>query len=231
MGLLQWYRQIYEFTVSISIIDTNFVNVSSFILLRIIPLSLALLKGRGPHNRLWPKEKYGFLDHAACLPEKSPVGKGMIIGLAIRVGGLGSCRLDRPAYTIGSDTNPTRLLIGLKFWTQTRLAWQPCYPNTTWVTRLLSTKPWNLNPWLIREVENWEPNVYQNKINTSVNKSNGKFTQIGTGPNYRRVKLKHWSENLEEIQEKMRTTRSAAVRECGLRAMGVRCAGRCGYAD
>jgi len=66
-----------------------------------------------------------------------------------RLGNSGSCRPVWPDYTIGSNTNPTRLLIRLKIWNRTRPACQTCCPNTTRVTRLLSTKPR-----LFREVKN-----------------------------------------------------------------------------
>jgi len=53
------------------------------------------------------------------------------LGLAIRVSGSGSCRPGWPDYIIGSDTNPTRLLIGSDTITRTRPSCEPGYTTRT----------------------------------------------------------------------------------------------------
>jgi len=53
------------------------------------------------------------------------------LGLAIRVHESGSCQPDQPDFANGSNTNPTRLLIGLEHVTRTRPYCKPSNPNTT----------------------------------------------------------------------------------------------------
>jgi hypothetical protein len=54
-----------------------------------------------------------------------------ILGLAIQVYEWGSCWPDWPDYTIGSNTNPTKLLIGSELVTRTRSNCEPGYATRT----------------------------------------------------------------------------------------------------